>query len=204
MIFIIIRVRISNNFHDFKCTLGTSYRLFMRYVGSISTYSTENLFHFPSTIYIIFHSPNTNEYKFNVFFIDDVFRQIHRSIEYFRKFLLKKKIIASTPNLIDRIALSSISSTPFTRSFESSNSDENFEAASSRSWTGAWTRRTGHPSSSLDKISREWKWSVDETLGHQRPQFQGFYHPPAVSHPRQSLGESDERTRRRGRFTFSR
>lgn len=63
----------------------------MRYVGSISTYSTENLFHFPSTIYIIFHSPNTNEYKFNVFFIDDVFRQIHRSIEYFRKFLLKKK-----------------------------------------------------------------------------------------------------------------
>lgn len=157
-----------------------------------------------STIYIIFHSPNTNEYKFNVFFIDDVFRQIHRSIEYFRKFLLKKKIIASTPNLIDRIALSSISSTPFTRSFESSNSDENFEAASSRSWTGAWTRRTGHPSSSLDKISREWKWSVDETLGHQHPQFQGFYHPPAVSHPRQSLGESDERTRRRGRFTFSR
>lgn len=126
------------------------------------------------------------------------------SIEYFRKFLLKKKIIASTPNLIDRIALSSISSTPFTRSFESSNSDENFEAASSRSRTGAWTRRTGHPSSSLDKISREWKWSVDETLGHQRPQFQGFYHPPAVSHPRQSLGESDERTRRRGRFTFSR
>lgn len=121
-----------------------------------------------------------------------------------KKKKLSRPNLTISPNLIHRIALSSISSTPFTRSFESSNSDENFEAASSRSWTGAWTRRTGHPSSSLDKISREWKWSVDETLGHQRPQFQGFYHPPAVSHPRQSLGESDERTRRRGRFTFSR